>query len=80
MGYTLLMLLDILLVFCRFYGIEVSCITRPVTEPPIKLMTIKQLEVSCITRCVTEPQIKLMTIKQLETIDLIDDPIRSSIT
>ena len=73
------MLLDILLVFCLFYEIEVSPITRPVTEPGIKLMTIKQLEVSCTTRCVTEPQIKLITIKQLEAIDLIDDSMRSVI-
>ena len=34
---TLLMLLAILLVFCLFYKITVSCITERVTEPLIEM-------------------------------------------
>ena len=38
---ALLMLLAILLIFYLFYKIVVSCITKCVTEPPIKVMTRK---------------------------------------
>ena len=37
---TLLMLLGMLLVFCLFYGIIVSRITKCETESPVKLMMI----------------------------------------
>ena len=37
---TLLMLLGMLLVFCLFYGIIVSRITKRETESPVKLMMI----------------------------------------
>lgn len=41
---TLLVSLAILFISCLFDDMIVSCITRCVTEPQIKLMTIKQLE------------------------------------
>ena len=41
---TLLMLLAILFVFCLFYKIIVSCITKCMTEPPTKIMMTRLLE------------------------------------
>ena len=41
---TLLMLLAILFVFCLFYKIIVSYITKCMTEPPTKIMMTRQLE------------------------------------
>lgn len=43
---TLLMLLGMLLVFCLFYGIIVSRITKRETESPVKLMMISWLEMT----------------------------------
>ena len=39
--YDLLTLLALLLVFCLFYKVIVSCINKCVTEPLIKLMMIR---------------------------------------
>ena len=41
---TLLMLLAVLLVFCPFYKIIVSCITKCMLDLQIKLMMIRSLE------------------------------------
>ena len=41
---TLIMLLVMLFVLCLFYKIAVSCITKCVTESPMKIMMIRGLE------------------------------------
>ena len=41
---TWLMLLAVLLVFCLFYKIIISFITKDMTEHPIKIMMTRQLE------------------------------------
>ena len=41
---TLIILLIILFVLCLFYKIIASCLTKCVTEPPMKIMMTRQIE------------------------------------